>query len=359
MKDKTMILPAFSIIIPAYNAEATIKKALDSLLAQTFPDFEAVVIEDGSSDHTRQILKEYEASDPRIHAIYKDRNEGLSAGRNSGLLAASGLYVGFLDSDDWIEPDLLETVYQKAVRSGENPDLVAFGYCHDTMNPERTQTLVSRQVRMKEEILSSRRDIIKAAVRCDTHKMFAYTCTKFYLRQNILDHGLTFPVQTLIEDFIFNCHYWNFIEKLVILDYAGYHYIKASSEALTQKFLPDYFEIIELRYQTIRSLAVQNQVFESETRSQLANIHIKHLIAGMVRDSSSQSGYSRKERLKRIRSVLDMPSSREARTYACGRTRQERLCNFIFCSRSSFLNLLFASCLRQMQLHSGLFDRFK
>lgn len=351
--------PVFSVIIPAYNAENTIQKSVESLLTQTWSDFEAIIIEDGSSDHTRGILQALEASDTRIRVIYKDKNEGLSAGRNSGIQAARGSYIGFLDSDDWIEPDLLETVYHRGRLNEDCPDLIAFGYFHDTMDEERTRTIVSRQVRMPEQFCSSRTEIIKAAVLCDTNKLFAYTCTKFYRRKLILEHQLSFPAQTLIEDFIFNCQYWEFIEKLVILDYAGYHYIKASSEALTQKFLPDYFQIIELRYQTIRNLAVQNHVFDKDIQAQLANIHIKHLIAGMVRDCSPRSGYSRKKRMERIRSVLNAPSSLEVRRSAHGRTRQERLCNFIFRSKLPLLNFLFASLLHQMQTHSNVFDKLK
>ena len=85
--------PAVTIIIPAYNAEKTVETAVKSLLAQTFTDFEAIIIEDGSTDHTREILKKLEASDSRIRVIYKDKNEGLSAGRNSGIRAAVGTYL--------------------------------------------------------------------------------------------------------------------------------------------------------------------------------------------------------------------------------------------------------------------------
>lgn len=351
--------PVFSVIIPAYNAENTIRQSVDSLLAQTWSDFEAIIVEDGSSDHTRQILQDLEASDSRIRVIYKNKNEGLSAGRNSGIQAARGNYIGFLDSDDWIEPDLLETVYHRGRLNEDCPDLIAFGYFHDTMDKNRTRTIVSREVRMPERSCSRRPDIIKAAVQCDTNKLFAYTCTKFYRRNVILEHRLSFPSQTLIEDFIFNCRYWNHIEKLVILDFAGYHYIKASSEALTQKFLPDYFQIIELRYQTIRDLTIKNKISDPEIQAQLANTHIKHLIAGMVRDCSPRSGYSKRKRLSRTREILNTPFSAEARSYARGRTRQERLCNLVFKSRSPILNYIFASLLHQMQLHSGLFDRFK
>ena len=349
--------PAVTIIIPAYNAEKTVETAVKSLLAQTFTDFEAIIIEDGSTDHTREILKKLEASDSRIRVIYKDKNEGLSAGRNSGIRAAVGTYLGFLDADDWIEPTLLETVYSKGIR--QNSDLILFGYSHDTMDAGRTRISVSRKVFMEEQTLCTKEEIIKAAAVSDTHKLFAYSCTKLYRRQLIVDHGLSFPRQTLIEDFIFNCQFWNLIRKLTILDSTGYHYIKASSDALTQKFLPDYYEIIDLRYQNIRSLIAENGLFHGEISEQLANVHIKHLLAGMIRDCSDKSGYTRSDRLRRIRSVLNSESAKEAASLARGHSRQEIVCNFVFKSHCPWLNLLFFldslsdadtfQCLRQIK----------
>lgn len=99
-------IPQFSVIIPAYNAEKTLRRCVDSVLGQTIVDFEAIIINDGSTDGTRKIIEEYAAVDPRIIAIHKP-NGGVSSARNVGLDRAAGEYIVFIDADDWVVPNYL------------------------------------------------------------------------------------------------------------------------------------------------------------------------------------------------------------------------------------------------------------
>lgn len=100
-------MPRFSIIIPVYNVQQYLPHCLDSVLAQTCPDWEAVCVNDGSMDGSLAILNEYASKDKRFRIIDQP-NGGLSAARNAGIRAAKGEYIFFLDSDDWIVPDALE-----------------------------------------------------------------------------------------------------------------------------------------------------------------------------------------------------------------------------------------------------------
>ena len=100
-------MPKFSIIIPVYNVEPYLRECLDSVLAQTCAEWEAMCINDGSMDGSLDILQEYAANDARFRIINQP-NKGLSAARNAGIRAAKGEYLFFLDSDDWIVPDALE-----------------------------------------------------------------------------------------------------------------------------------------------------------------------------------------------------------------------------------------------------------
>lgn len=96
-----------SIIIPIHNAENTLKRCVDSVLSQTFADFELILIDDGSNDASPSIIDEYATADSRIIAIHKP-NGGVSSARNTGLDAAIGEYVAFVDSDDYVSPTYLE-----------------------------------------------------------------------------------------------------------------------------------------------------------------------------------------------------------------------------------------------------------
>ena len=102
--------PNISIIIPIYNVELYLQRCVDSLLKQTYRDFELILVDDGSPDRCGVICDEYAAADPRISVIHK-QNGGLSDARNAGLAIARGEYIAFVDSDDWVAPDYLERLF--------------------------------------------------------------------------------------------------------------------------------------------------------------------------------------------------------------------------------------------------------
>lgn len=100
-------MPKISVIIPAYNVERYLSRCLDSVMSQTFKNFEVIVVDDGSSDKTGEICDKYAVLDKRINVIHK-KNEGVSAARNAGIEMARGDWCCFIDSDDWVEPKYLE-----------------------------------------------------------------------------------------------------------------------------------------------------------------------------------------------------------------------------------------------------------
>lgn len=115
--------PTISVVIPVYNVEAYLRECVDSVLNQTMEDFEIILVDDGATDSSGRICDEYACKDARIRVIHRE-NGGLSAARNTGLDAASGEYVYFLDSDDYIAPDTLEKLL--ALAEKERADVVFF-----------------------------------------------------------------------------------------------------------------------------------------------------------------------------------------------------------------------------------------
>lgn len=128
-------MPELSIIVPVYKVEPYLRRCIDSILAQTFRDFELILIDDGSPDNCGAICDEYAAKDSRIIVIHQ-KNQGVSAARNAGLDIAKGTYLGFVDSDDWIEPEMYETMI--ATAKEKQVDVVA---CSCRMWDENGNTL--------------------------------------------------------------------------------------------------------------------------------------------------------------------------------------------------------------------------
>lgn len=115
----------FSIIVPIYNVEKYLRQCLDSILAQTYSNFELILVNDGSTDSCGEICEEYQAKDKRIHIIHQE-NRGLLAARRVGIRAATGDYIIHVDSDDYIKDTLLEKLYDKILET--ECDLLLYGY---------------------------------------------------------------------------------------------------------------------------------------------------------------------------------------------------------------------------------------
>ena len=124
-------MPVFSVIIPAYNSVQFVERAMKSLQAQTFPDWEALCIDDGCTDGTGAVMDRLAAEDNRFRVVHK-ANAGVGAARNDALAMAQGKYILFLDSDDFLHPQTMEITRGLAERDGS--DIVAFNYDHSYRN---------------------------------------------------------------------------------------------------------------------------------------------------------------------------------------------------------------------------------
>ena len=117
--------PTVSVIIPVYNAQEGIKQCLDSLLNQSFTDFEIILLNDGSTDNSLEVIKKYAADNDFIRVIDKE-NEGVAKTRNKGIQLANGKYIVFIDNDDFVDSDYLERFYNAIDQ--EQLDIVLGGY---------------------------------------------------------------------------------------------------------------------------------------------------------------------------------------------------------------------------------------
>lgn len=161
-EEETKDMPLLSIIIPVYQAKKYLGKCTDSVLNQSFSDFELILVDDGSSDGSEKICDEYARKDNRIKTIHQ-KNQGVSSARNTGLEHASGEYIAFVDADDWVEPDL----FQKCMKIIEKRpvDVIYHGFTKDIWKNNTVSTVkkgfmefegyVSRE-KMKDHIIQSK-----------------------------------------------------------------------------------------------------------------------------------------------------------------------------------------------------------
>ncbi len=121
-------MPVISVVIPVFKVEKYLRRCLDSLIAQTFTDWQAICIDDGSPDRSAAILDEYAMRDKRFRVIHK-ANAGVSSARNDGIMNADGEYIHFLDADDWIDPEYYQSML--TVAQDSNADMVVSGFDSD------------------------------------------------------------------------------------------------------------------------------------------------------------------------------------------------------------------------------------
>ena len=179
-----------SVIVPVYNVEKYLGRCVDSILNQTYPDFELLLVDDGSPDGCPQICDDYAARDSRVRVIHKP-NGGSVTARNEGIRAARGDYVCILDGDDWALEGMLQFIHDTVARSPEPPDMVLFaarGVCSDHMEEIRNEVpegYYDRE-RLEKEIfpylLTDSRNGIQAGV------IQAHTWDKAFRRELLAEH---------------------------------------------------------------------------------------------------------------------------------------------------------------------------
>lgn len=214
-----------SVVIPVYNSEKYIERCVQSVLAQSFTDFELILVNDGSSDASWEIMQKMESVDSRI-AIHSQENGGAASARNKGISLAGGEYITFIDSDDYVSEDYLLNLYNNAEK--HNADLSICceewylnGETHvDKMNENRVYT-------NNEYIRSTLDGTI------DYITVFG-SCAKLIRRSLLTENNIEFPREyALSEDRIFNIRLMPYIEKAVTCDYVGYTYFYDNEESLT------------------------------------------------------------------------------------------------------------------------------
>ncbi|MGN0191159.1 MAG: glycosyltransferase family 2 protein, partial [Candidatus Cryptobacteroides sp.] len=151
--------PLISIVVPVYNVENYLRDCLDSVCAQTLTDWEMILVDDGSTDGSGDICDEYAASDSRIRVVHKE-NTGQADSRNIAISMAQADYIGFVDSDDWIEPQMYETLYRVMVEN--DADISICSYFFNYVNREKAysfsgETLIMSGNEAMEEILEDKR----------------------------------------------------------------------------------------------------------------------------------------------------------------------------------------------------------
>lgn len=232
--------PLVSIVIPVYNAAPDLARCIESVRKQTYRNIEVFLVNDGSKDASSPICHMYERIDPRVHVIDKE-NAGVSAARNTGIAAAQGKYIQFVDSDDWLAPDFTEKLVSAA--EAHTADLVIAPFW--MVYPENYVEHIRPWEKALQHVLQRNpprtraygylpagvytgQEYAKHLIQKPNTFYYGSPCNKLYRRDLLLKHSLHFRKELFAEDQLFNTEYLRFVRTAVSIPDIGYYYLQNS-----------------------------------------------------------------------------------------------------------------------------------
>lgn len=303
--------PLVSVIVPMYNVEAYLGACVDSVLSQTLAEIELVLVDDGSPDRCGEMAEEYALQDSRVRVVHRE-NGGLGPARNSGLAVARGEYVGFVDSDDWVEPDMFEGLYRAASKTGAQVvftglKTVSYGEVQEV----REHPLAGQVLRGQNEIMRLRGAFYGAApARIKDDPIPVSACSAIYQRTFLEKCGLRF-INIRSEDRIFNTQFCRKAEVVTAIAGAPYCYRKDDQLSISNSFdrrtIDSYYQFLR-----ILEMMVDDELpeywDECHRRQQRCALDYYRALIGLIEKSNlgdkAKQGY--------VREVLRHPTLRRA-----------------------------------------------
>ncbi|MBQ2863648.1 MAG: glycosyltransferase [Clostridia bacterium] len=224
-------LPLISVVVPVYNVEKYLSKCIESVLAQTYPNIEIILVDDGAKDNSGAICDEYARRDERIRVIHKE-NGGLSDARNRGISEARGEYVGLVDSDDYIDADMYETLYGLI---SEYDAQIAMCGLYDVYE--------GKPARQVDSIESSCYDKVAAMKMVLEAKVVSVTAVNKLYRRSMFE-SVSYPVGRTAEDAFVILHLLSQAERVAITNERKYYYFHRENSITTRSFSKRDFDAI-------------------------------------------------------------------------------------------------------------------
>lgn len=244
-----------SIVIPIYNAEEYLNKCIDSILEQSLKEIEIILINDGSIDRSGEICDEYAMKDERIRVIHK-LNEGVSRARNRGIVEASGKYIMFVDSDDYVNQEYCRCLYDLSEKYKNN--LVICGFNMINNRGENVKKIKKNFDDLHLITIRKKREIYDISKKQLLNPLW----NKIYNREILIKNKIKFIENiSLGEDLLFNLEYLNYVqENIIILNSQLYNYELRKSESLDNKYYYNLFEIYKILNKELYNFMICNEV---------------------------------------------------------------------------------------------------
>lgn len=281
--------PFFSIVMPSYNVEKYISRAVTSIENQTFADYELIIVNDGSTDHTLSVAEELKKTDSRIKIVDLRQNGGLAHARNVGTDCARGRYIWYMDADDYVESYLLERVYNSLQRYPVQ--LLMFGMYEEYL--DKVGRCIRTNINKPERrFYGNRKEIHQSVIEYEQNLLIGYAWNKVFDLEYLREKKLYFLDIPLVEDVLFAYDFLRDIDTMTVLDMVPYHYEKKVENNLTNAFVPSYFKVHRIRILSLYRLHEEWGAITPEFESKLGSLYTRYILSAVERSFDQRAHIS-------------------------------------------------------------------
>lgn len=280
------MIPNVSIVVPMYGVEKFLRQSIDSLINQSLQNIEIILVDDGSPDKCGEIAEEYAKKDNRVKVIHQ-KNKGLGPARNTGMLAATGEYIGFVDSDDWTNANMFEKLYNAAKKN--NADIVVGGHCdwrEGKVIRKKKHPLAGKTVKDKLEIDEIRKNLYGRGVDDKETEAFPMSVwIAIYKKTLIDDNNLKFQ-NIISEDVIFNISAYKYANTITFTDDTDYCYRNEEQPSIMRSFSESKLKKYEDYLTMLKEIINEEQDPDCLMRVKRAAINCCRLYVGQISDAN-------------------------------------------------------------------------
>ena len=345
--------PKISVIIPIYNCEKYLKRLIDSILSQSYANFELILINDGSKDNSGEIIKTYQ--DKRIKILDKE-NTGVSDSRNKGLEIATGELICFLDSDDYVSPNYFETIISYFEKYPKI-ELLNFGFYSETEN-DKLERINYDLISYKEKYYENKEEIKKDFVELWDNTMLYNIWNKVFLNRIIKENSIEFSSHNWGEDVIFNRIYLRCIKNLYNSKQAFYHYVREREGALTKNYKENLFDTRKKEYYEFNAYFKIWDIKEEEYIEFSSRRFIERIL-GCIENIYCQDT-TFKKRYQEIKKIVKDDLTRETLKVAKPKSKKTKITLIPIKLKSVLLTMLMGKIFHYIKVkHPSTFNKLK
>lgn len=318
-------LPVVSIVVPVYNGELYIEQCMNYLKTQTFTDFEAIFVDDGSTDNSGRKIDELISGEDRFYVIHK-KNGGTARARNAGLDKAKGKYITFLDVDDEYKPDLIEKMV-RLIREND-VEMAVCGYYFKIEGEKNGQTITTylEEKKYPFSVFHSFKEISREYIAIWDSDMFSNVWNKLYSMKTIHRYGMRFrDGHVYTEDRVFNRLFLSKCQSIAITDECLYYYVRERTGSTTEKYRDDSFIIRDKEYNEFKEHFHELRIWNEISREYTSREFIER-IAGCIENVFHAGGkLTEIQKYRKIGDMIHHKDVRKAIKYARCRSLKMRI----------------------------------